>query len=263
MNEYVKIDGVDIHTATPVESLKANILKNNSRGHSEVQDLNEWRKGMPIAIVGGGPSLADTLDELRKYKYIMACGSVYDYLVENNIIPTWCVVCDADPVVNKYLTKKDIDTKFLVASQCSEETFEFLHDKFVYIWHASGTNMEENTFGGDKILIGGGCTVGTRAMALALGFGYTNLQLFGFDTCVENNKHHAYDFQTEEETVGDIIPVKVEETGKEYLVARYMLAQIFDFKQMCETYSFEINVHGRGILKDLVEDAVKRYNEEK
>src|SRR6516165_5381761 len=37
-------------------------------------------RGSPIAIVGGGPSVKGYLDEIRKFRWIMAAGSTHDYL---------------------------------------------------------------------------------------------------------------------------------------------------------------------------------------
>ena len=153
-----KIEGVNITTATSTDDILNNIKITGGLKIREIHEMDDWRDHMPIAIVGGGPSLADNLDKLRKYKYIMACGSVYDYLVKNNITPNWCVLCDPDPLIINYIQKAQSDTKFLVASQCDEKVFEYLNDAShlifkprVYIWHAFGSNIDYNIFGKDKV----------------------------------------------------------------------------------------------------------------
>jgi hypothetical protein len=112
---------------------------------------------------------------------------------------------------------------------------------------------------GDHLRVGGGCTVGTRAIALALGMGFNNLHLFGFDNCLSNTyKHHAYDFvDPEVETVGNIQELCLEPNGKKYKVADFMLAQLFDFQNMLKIYAdkMSITVHGDGLIKDLMDKA--------
>lgn len=261
--ELQKIDGCKITTATSTEDILSNIAKARLLRLPELHTLNEWRDHMPIAVVGGGPSLKDNLELLKKYKYIMACGSVYDYLIANDIIPTWCVLCDPDPLVNTYLKSKRQETIFLVASQCSQETFEYLKDNNTIIWHAFGTNVDTELFGSDTILIGGGCTVGTRAMVMSLGFGYYTQHLFGMDTCLSKNyDHHAYEFNDpDNETIGHIFEIKM--GGKEsptFKVAGYMLGQLFDFQNLLKLHAdtLRITVIGDSLLKYTMDEAKRR-----
>ena len=114
-----QIEGCVSETAVPVEKLVDNIKSANQRRLQNISELIDFREGAKIAIVGGGPSLKDNLELLRTYKRIIACGSVHDYLVENNIIPEWCMICDADPVVLNYVKLTNLGTKYLVASQCN------------------------------------------------------------------------------------------------------------------------------------------------
>jgi hypothetical protein len=263
--KFDEIKHLQVNTATSVDKIKDNISSHISLGYKELHELRDWRQQMPVAIVGGGPSLKDHLDLLRRYRFIMACGSVHDYLVDNGIIPTWCMVCDPDPLVNLYMKHKHKDIKYLIASQCSQETFDYLKDNEVYIWHASGSDMENEIFGKDKPLLGGGCTIGTRALFAIVMFGFPEQHLFGFDTCLgveddETIKHHAYGFQTPEETVGDVILLKLGPDSPTFKVAGYMLGQLFDFKSMLNQFPDKLNikVFGVGPIKYIME-----YGQEK
>ncbi len=249
-----KIDGVFIDTATPGDIIQDNIAAAKTRHIEPIYNLPEWREGTPVAIVGGGPSLSTQLDKLRQYPYIIACGSVHDYLLENKITPNWCVIVDPDPVVNRYLTKRNNWTKYLVASQCSPATFDYLKDSNVYMWHAGGHSR--NFVEGD-IVLGGGCTVGTRAMIIAMCFGFKQLHLFGMDTCViDEDNHHAYKFATEQESIGKIHEIALGgPDGQKFKIADYMLGQIFDFKNILHTCAnkLDITVHGGGTLAYIME----------
>ena len=104
--------------------------------------------------------------------------------------------------------------------------------------------------------IGGGCTVGLRAMMIALTFGYGNFHLFGFDTCLPDEEtHHAYEFATDREDVGKVTRIRLGSTeGKEFLMADYHIAQLFDFKTMLKAQArrMRITVHGGGALAEIM-----------
>lgn len=265
-----KIDKVEITTAVDTSVIISNILDAKKRNLTPIYDNPAWREEMPIAIVGGGPSLSSQLDNLRKYKYIMACGSVHDYLIENNIMPTWCIICDPDPLMLNYLKKIQLNCQYLIASQCAPELF----DRFIYIpylgykpkvfmWHCGGDKFDPKTFGDSEVSLGGGCTVGTRAMVMALSFGYNIQHLFGFDTCLDGDKHHAYEFNDPNvETVGHIVQIQLEDNpdSKKFLVAGYMLGQFFDFKNLLGRYAnkIKVTIYGDGLLKHLMDIAIEK-----
>lgn len=266
MNDLVKLDEVHISTATSSEQIKINIDKSRDLSIPAVFDMKEWREGKPVAVVGGGPSLKDTIEELKTFDTIIACGSVHDYLVENGVRPTYCVIVDPDPLVVTYLQNIyhiDNRCKYLVASQCDPSVFEYLKYNNIYIWHAGGN---DSYFQPNEMVIGGGCTVGTRAIVLAMSFGYKNIHLFGMDTCLdETDEHHAYKFQNEEiETIGDIYEIALDNaSGKKFKLAGYMLGQLFDLKNILATCAsrLQLTVHGGGLIAHLFEIARKRQEE--
>src|SRR5215475_9497127 len=248
-----RIDGINATMAVPYDKVVANIRASEQRGLQQIHDFADWREGMPVALVGGGPSLHETLPELKRYHNIMACGSVYDHLVGNGIIPRWCVLCDPDPVMANYVRRAHWDTTFLVASQCDPAVFKELDDRKVVVWNCGG-DVEDNTaIWGDQrtVVVGGGTTVGTRAIIIAMNFGFANIHLFGFDTCV-SDKTHAYPVA---EDVGDIIPIRLSgPEGREFRMARYHISQLFDFKKTLEVFGhrFRVTVHGDGVLAELM-----------
>lgn len=264
-----KIDGCEVETAASREQIYSNIQENNKRELPQVIDLPDWRSNEPIAIVGGGPSLKEEYTKLVKYNKIMVCGSAHDFLqarIKNKI--KYAIICDPDPLVINYLKNINSTTQYLVASQCAPETFQYLSTKLcrVYTWQAYAEKYDQSIFG-DKAKIGGGCTIGTRAMIMALGMGYNTQHLFGFDTCLTDDyKHHAYDFSDpSKESIGNILEMRLEGSDKKYKVAGYMMGQLFDFQLLLKTYANRINVEifGEGLLKDLMEIAKAKSLENK
>lgn len=264
-----EIGACEVTTAETFDTIVTNIKKNRTIGLPDISDSGWWRKDTHIAIVGGGPSLKDNLEKLRTYDFIMACGSVYDYLWENNIRATWCVIVDPDPNTTiSYLKHADGVTQYLVATQCDPSIFEYLKEFNVYTWNADGAKVENklDVFGENASLVGGGCTVGTRAIVLALGMGFGYQDLFGFDSCLTNEyQHHAYPFNDSEvETIGDIKEIKLGGADSPtFKVAGYMLAQIFDFKYILEEYAncLRIKVYGTGAIAYIMEQANIKANE--
>lgn len=263
-----KLDGVTVTTAKSTEEIIANIKKNVSVPNIQAHNLPEWRDNIPIAIVGGGPSLQKTINNLKDYKYVMVCGSAHDYVIRNSECHiSYVIVCDPDKLVINYLQDRpSINTKYLIASQCDPEVFKHLAGEKVYIWHSSGP--EDNfVFGEGNLALGGGCTVGTRAICMALALGFSKIHLYGFDTCLgDNYKHHAYEFtDPEKETLGNIHEIALDgPNGKKFNVAGYMLGQLFDFQKLLEVYAhrMEITVFGEGLLKHLMDLTVKKLEAE-
>lgn len=254
-----KIEKVLINTALPEERLKQNILDARKYCVTPISELPDWREGRAVAIVGGGPSLAKNLEALRKESTIIACGSVHDYLQQQNIISDYCLVCDPDPIMADYLQLNTYNTKYLVASQCDQKVFEYLRGTKVYLWDCLGpTEFNNEMFDAERInAIPGGCTVGTRAILCAIGMGYKKIRLYGFDSCIDENKHHAYEFNDPElEQLGTITELKLEhpESDKTFKVAGYMMAQIFDFQEILKTYgnTLQIEVIGDGVLAEIM-----------
>jgi len=261
-----KLDCVVISTATSTEKIQQNIDASRNLPLHFAHQLPEWREGRTVAVVGGGPSLKQTIHKLKEYDTIIACGSVHDYLVKNGIRPNYCVVVDPDPLVITYLQNiyhVDNKCKYLIASQCDPAVFEHLRYDNVYMWHAGGN---DSLFKEGDYVVGGGCTVGTRAIVLAMNFGYYDIHLFGFDTCLdETDEHHAYKFQNEEiETIGDVMEIALDHaSGKKFKVAGYMLGQLFDLKTILATSAskLKLTVHGGGLIAHLLEIAAKRQEE--
>ena len=205
----IRLNSVSTSAATPSEVTFENIRYAVTLGHRFFHEHPEFKKvkdkSQRIALVGGGPSLRDNLEELRTFDTILACGSVYDYLIDNNIIPVYAAACDPDPITANYLTKPHVDTEFLIATGCDKKVFDVLKDNKVTIWHCfSDENSKEFLrLDPNYQAIGGGCTVGLRAISIAIMLGYTNIHFFGFDSCLgDKEEHHVYPFTDESEYLG-------------------------------------------------------------
>ena len=260
----------NIHTIPGVECdiQHAQIAQNVKRPYKYIQDLSVWnvRKDINIALVGGGPSLCDHLDELRKFDgVIVACGSVHDYLVKNKIISNYAVVCDPDIIASNYLKYPNKNTHYLVATLCHNKVFETLAGVALTMWHCWDGDLEFLKSVDDRYMaISGGCTVGLRSLNIAVGMGYKNIHFFGFDSCVDLDKHHAYEFNSDEK-LGRLYEVKLDSSSsKTYICEGYHLGQVRDFQDFYFYHRKKFNpvFHGSGYLSDVFNVLVANIKEQ-
>lgn len=262
---FVKMDHVNtvaaISSVVTLEQMKVNIKRNLPRLHQ----LPEFKKikSEPIALVGGGPSLKETKEELKNYKNIMVCGSAHDYLIKNNITPNYAVFCDPDAISANYLTIPDKKVNYLISSGCHRAVYDAMQGCKITQWHCYSDDYlkHQAELDTDFQAVGGGCTVGLRSLSIALMLGYSDVHFFGFDSCLGVNKeHHAYDFTDEEkEQLGEIYQVRLgmnEKIDKEkvFYCAGYQLAQCSHFKDFYTHYHkyFTATFHGEGLLTELM-----------
>lgn len=256
---FTRIDHIKVSMAMPLPQVVANIKANTARGLSQVTDLPEWREQMPIALAAGGPSIKETLPELRRFVNVMAAGSAHDWVQAQGIRPKWAIVSDPDAIMANYLRNPCPDTTYLIASQCDAAVFDALAGYRVATWHCGDSEHDTSVWGPErKIMIGGGCTVGTRAMIMAMCLGFWNQHLFGYDSCIRPDAHHAYDYSTPDEQLGTVRPIKIGgPNGREFMMASYMVGQLFDFKQIIDRlgHKLRVTVHGDGVLAELMKQA--------
>lgn len=284
-----RLAGITTQTATPSEEAMDNVRINVERTlpwfHQHFPVKEEDRTpDKKIALVGGGPSIKETVSGLVEFDTVIACGSAHDWLQANSpVVPTFCVVCDPDPVMANYLRAPDHRTKYLLSSHCNPSVYEALKGFYIEMWHcwpigagdvAARDFLQEKTPG--WVAVGGGCTVGLRSLTLALMMGYSDIHFFGFDSCigVTDSDHHAYPFtDSTKEFLGDIYNLRIgmgmnngpEE--REYRVAGYQLAQAEHYKQMLMAFGhlFNPTFHGPGLMADMqamIDLEVKRQKEE-
>lgn len=174
----------------PSDRLFENVRVNMKRGLALVQEIPPHDK---VAIlVGGGPSLADQVEEIRRGQsvghVIFAQNGAAAFLVKHGIIPDYQVIVDAR-----------LETAALV---CPEARGHFIcsHCDPVTVYRTpSAVLFHPNVEGIDDVVgpepclfIGGSWTVGLVSMALAFGLGYRIERLFGYDSSLRGGHQHAY-----------------------------------------------------------------------
>jgi hypothetical protein len=258
------LDGIELkgNINTPDEGLLANIRHSIRLGYPQIRPQPAQHDR--VCLVGGGPSLESTFDELRDLYFagakVVTVNGSYQWCLDRNIRPSAHVVLDARPENARFVNPAIPQCKYLIASQCAPETWAQMAGRpDVWIWHAvAGDNAIlkpelDAYYLGQWMPTPGGTTVIMRALLLLRAIGFLRFDLFGVDSCFMGGKHHAY--EQKENDVDKPHPFVVQPTGHPELARTFMCAgwhvkQLECFLQSIRLHGdkFLMNVHGDGLL---------------
>lgn len=242
---------VHVVSNTSDEQLEHNITVNSAR---DLPWLFHQKPHQAVAILcGGGPSLVDHLDEIRRLQaeggVIFAMNAASRFLRSHGISVDAQVIADA-----KAETVSLYDTgarQHLLASQCDPAMFEQGGD--IMLWHLAVDETMDRLFPADRrkrggySLIGGGASVGNSALCVAYVLGFRTMELYGYDSSHREGESHAY-----RQEMNRFIPtVDVEWGGRKYQTSIAMKAQAEKFQLTAQSLKREgctLQVHGEGLL---------------
>jgi hypothetical protein len=243
---------VDIRDARPDDELVANIRAAMALGLPRLSAAPpESRR---VALVGGGPSLRSSLGAVARLKAegaaVFSVNEVGAFLTSNGISPDASVHVGPVEYTTRCIGMPIRGVRYYIASICPPSSFGALAGHDVTVWHAETLSGAVNAVlradGGP--LIGGGHTVGLRAIAMCWALGYRRFDLFGYDSSADPGLLHAY------ESVSDAVSdrrIAVRCGGTWFETAPEFARQALDFEaiwQGCVAAGGEIRVHGSGLL---------------
>ena len=229
----------------------ANVRANRSKGLNELSSIAEAHDGWAV-IVGGGPSMADHLDEINLRQScghtIFAMNGACAKLNWHGITPDYQTFLDARPHNVKLINQAK---GYLVASQVDPSVVDAIHGP-ITLFHPYLDDLVE----GDKeaVLIGGGTTSGLTIMALAYAMGFRNIALYGYDSSEREGKIHAYE---QAETEVESRRIEAVAGGKHFVTSlvMYKQAELFpDFAYGMAELGCTIHVHGDGLLPTIAKE---------
>ena len=162
-----------------LEQIKINLRKPCGRIEAATELRNE-----PIACVSFGPSLKDTWEKIKDFKYVMSCSGSHKFLVEHGIVPTWDLNVDPREHKIKLMGEPQKGCEYLIASTCHPQLIDHVKNAgcTVKLWHIFDTEEEGyRVLPPGEWMICGGCSVGTRTITLARFLGFTDIHVFGMD----------------------------------------------------------------------------------
>lgn len=212
-----------------------------------------------LCIVGGSPSLKDNIgklqEKIRLGSHVMTNNGSLKFLVSKGITPYYHAQFDARAESADFLEGAPENVTYLIGSMSDPATLEKVADKKAILWHG-GFDMDEQL----KILeqyqsrpisiIGGGQTIGLRALNLGYLMGYRKFVIFGMDSSFKGNEHHAYP-----QVLNDTDkPVLATYEGRIYSCAPWMYRQAMNFEENYKELTklgCRIEVIGDGLIPDM------------
>jgi len=209
----------------------------------------------PIALVCFGPSLNQTWEKIKDFKYVMSCSGAHKYLMDRGIIPTWD--CEVDPRPHKIKLIGDNispDTEFLMASCCHPQVFDHLvkHNAKITLWHTySGEEKDRlpNVFPRGDWISTGGSNVGLRALVLCRLLGFTDIHIMGMDGSfdLEGKQKHAAEHPNQAKNF-----ILAEYEGKQYATTTGFLASARGvFHELEQLSDVNVTFYGEGLVQDM------------
>ena len=217
-----------------------------------------------VVLVGSGPSLLDTEDELvelvRQGAKVVTVNGSYKWCLDRNIIPKTQVVLDARPSNARFLDPYVESCNYCIGSQCAPETWDAVEGRRnVWMFHAASgvtgpmKEMLDAHYLGQWYGVGGGVTVVTRAISLLRTLGYLRFDLFGVDSCFMHGQHHAFEQAENEKDRAfkfTVSPTDAPDQARDFWCAPWHAKQFECFLQMIRINGdhFLLNVHGDGLI---------------
>lgn len=248
----VSFDTLEVRSVcnTPDEVILRNIEVNSGRDLPWV--TGEDVKSQGLVIVCGGPSLDGFVPAIRKHQkrgdLILCVNHTAQWLMERRVLPNATVLLDADPQTAECVLPGHMH---FIASQCDPCVFDAAGENAI-LWHSKTEGSEEAVQRGNKhhegqyASIGGGVTVGQRAVNLGFILGFRSFDIYGMDSSFEG-AGHAY----EHDWVDADPMFRVEAYGRSFVIEPWMAAQAKFYpylKELIRSHGGTIRAHGDGLI---------------
>lgn len=236
---------------TPDDEITANVKANSARDDVPWLGFHVEHDGVAV-IVGGGPSAADHVTDIRR---LQSEGAT---LIALNGASRWLrargIVADYQCVIDARADSIDVfdaeAAKHILASQVSPALLEAASNPV--LMHLATADVENSLpkarkERGGYALIGGGYGVGNSAICAAYVLGYRTLHCFGFDSSHRGDHGHAYP-----QPLNDDMPlVETTWSNETYVSSMPMKAHAERFQIIAsdlEQMGCAVHVYGDGLL---------------
>ncbi len=251
--ELVKTGTINV----PDEQLDANVRANLDAGWTQLRphDLQDRE----LILLAGGPSMKGQLDKIRELRKagcaIVTVNGSYHWALENDLPVGAQVVLDARAFNARFTRPVVPGVRYLIASQCDPTTLEGLPREQTLLWH-SGISDENEKLAREKLdghfyPTPGGSTVILRAIPLLRMLGFKRMHVFGWDSCVIGDEHHAY-AQTENDRE-PTFPITC--GGRVFWCVGWHISQATEFRDLVKFLADEVElaVYGDGLIAHMLQ----------
>lgn len=209
-----------------------------------------------FVLVGSGPSLPQFSMQIRAERengrLICAVKGAHDWLCEQGIVPDLFISVEPRPRLQQ-VQQRNERTKYLLASRCTPEMFDWLKDCNLLLWHAYDHKCKDWPEFKGRYMVGGGTTSGMRAISLAYTMlGFRRFVLYGMDSCLAADKKTK---RFTGEMAGQVVDRIISRTGQTFYCNMALALQADEFQEL---YKFlpgiTLDVKGEGLLAAIVSE---------
>jgi len=201
-----------------------------------------------LSIACYGPSLADTWHEIQGP--LMTVSGAHDFMVSRGTIPDWHVDCDPREHKVRMLKQPQDATKYLMASCCHTAFWNALKGRNVKLWHlVNGDDLitpkwiRENHPEGIAAMLGGGSTVGMRALEVGAALGFRRFKFYGMDCSFEYSTHAGAHLGKRQDEI------MVQVGGTKYRTSPQLLQQAQEMERFILSQNADLEFHGNGLMQ--------------
>ena len=205
-----------------------------------------------MQIVGYGPSLADTWQDVNPDKPLITVSGALRYLLERGARPRWgrWFHIEVDPRPHKIsVLERHPEVIYVIGSCAHPDLFKYLEGMHVVLFHArSGEHTKQWIAEKDpgQVLVAAGSTVGLTAIHVGGVFGYRHFEIHGMDGSFRGEARHAGPHG------GIVQGQRPSRLNPDYMTSRMMDNTNFEIRAMLLNFPLFCVFHGDGVVQDWV-----------
>jgi hypothetical protein len=204
-----------------------------------------------INIVCYGPSLVETWHDINRRDYlpILTVSGAHDFLIRRGLTPSIHVHIDPRPYQKEMLELPTPSTRYLMATVCPPDFWLVLAGFHTELWHLINDDetvewLHLHHPEGMKSAIGGGSTVGQRAMNVAAALGFRRFRVYGMDFSFGDH-HWAGPHPGNDEPI-----IQVGLGNKTYTTTPHLWKAAREMMDFLGSADVEVEFHGDGLMQD-------------
>lgn len=189
-----------------------------------------------LAIVGGGPSIKDTLSRLGEFDDVWGINNAAQWVKQQTGINA--ALFTVDPADDPGMCA-GIERAYLGACVHPKMYTEYLKGKDVKLFHTSPDS-------GEEFFIGGGTSSACRAPMLALVLGFNSVTFFGCEGSYRGSSH-AYENRPRARMV-------IRATGQDFITQSDFYMQCEYLSDLIKQYPQVFKEESGGLLRGMIQD---------
>jgi SAM-dependent methyltransferase len=254
VRKLIERGGINI----PEEELRDHIRQNVAADYTQVTPHE--LQATEIMVVAGGPSLAAYADEIKAKRLdgmpLVTVNGAYNWALAHGLSPSAQIMLDGREFMSRMLQPIVPGCKYLLASQMHPSVLRMVPADQLWMFHAAISPKTAEFFdslyeGKPWFPVPGGSTVMLRTFPLLRILGFRRFHVYGFDSCMQDDAHHAY-----AQPENDSEPVMNIQIGtKTFFCQPWMASQAQEFIDLVRMYGdeFEMIVYGDGLIANILE----------